>query len=167
MATKLSELKLAVPPDLRYLAEKDQHYREGKNNKGSRYSNGKRFTGINGTDKASLSLKRALESGQVGKTGLGYQKESSKSKKKKKSKEELENEVINQTYGSNLNEELKQVINVVNAEEFKIKVKELYGHDKVKFILKFRTITQSKKKSADFQKNTILITKQTTMRMCR
>ena len=129
IANKFEELKLAIPPDLRVLAEKGNRYIEnivrGKNGKP------KRDCGIKGKDQASLLLKRALESGQIDKKGLGFEK-----KRKSKGKKARQEDIIDLLYGNDLNTQLKDMITSVKAEEFKIKADELYGRSQGTFIIK-------------------------------
>ena len=123
---KFEELQLAIPPDLRDLAEKGRRYLSKK----SQGKGGKpqKDCGIKGKDKASLLLKRALESGQIDKTGLGFEK-----KKKKKNKKAQQEEMLEDLYGNDLNTQLKDMINTVKQEEFKIKADEIYGRSQGTF----------------------------------
>jgi DNA-directed RNA polymerase beta' subunit len=113
---------LAIPPDLHDLASRDKQYQQKTIQKKMG------FTAKN--HKSSKLLERALKAGQKGKTGLGFKKPK-KSKKGKRDKEKI----LDQMYGDNrsLNEQYRDMVNVLAAEEFKIKADELYGKDKVKF----------------------------------
>lgn len=131
LASKFEELGLAIPPDLRDLAGRSSHFRYG----GGGGSRRKKDSGIRGTDKASLTLKRALESGQIGKMGLGYH-----SKKKKKNKRNQQNEMIEKLYGNELEEELHAMIKEQEAEEFRILKEDLQGKDKNTYIIKKKVV---------------------------
>lgn len=84
-----------------------------------------------GQHKSSKLLQRALKAGQKDKKGLGFSKKNNN--KKKKDKKARQDEQIKALYGDNrtINDQYRDMVNIVEAEEFKIKADQLYGKDKV------------------------------------
>lgn len=121
---------LAIPPDLNDLASRDPKYREVEFKRKMGYDSKK-------ANKSSQLLKRALDAGQKDKSGLGFERKK-KSNKKRDKKEEQEAQ-LEALYGDNrtINDKYRDMVNVLAAEEFKIKANELYGRDKVRKIIKY------------------------------
>lgn len=130
MATQFDALGLAVPPDLHDLASKDTKYREldWKNRMG--YTSDKQ-------NESSKLLERAINAGQKTKSGLGF-RANRKGNKKKNKRTSGQNSGFTRTRGSalnTLNDEMRELVNEVVAEEYKIEQSEQFNREKDAFVV--------------------------------
>lgn len=131
MAIQFNALGLAVPPDLHDLASKDTKYREMEWKSKMGFTSDKQ-------NKSSQLLERALNAGQKTKKGLGFKNKKGKDKGRGKTRHQMNKISMNQLYGEDgtrtksnlntLNDEMRDLVNEVVAEEYKIKESEKYNN---------------------------------------
>ena len=129
LARQFERMGLAIPPDLHNLAYEDPIYREKLAKKDMGFGPE--------SHKSSQMLKRALKAGQKGKTGLGFKNQKKQKISKKKKKEDLLNKMYSDR-PKTLNDEYREMVDVLAAEEYKIKENELLGKDKKMYTVKKR-----------------------------